>query len=54
MPADLFKVVDGLFVSLKRLEKFENVHGCTFSFDALQYQKLDFCQVQKRTIQISF
>jgi hypothetical protein len=50
VPTRLFKVVNRLFIGLERLEKFENVHGCTVSFDALPYLNPCFCQVQKRTI----
>jgi len=36
MPPRLFKVVNRLFVCLEGLEKIEDVHGCTVSFDALR------------------
>jgi len=39
MPADLFKVIDGLFVSLERLEKIEDVHGMHRFVDALPYAR---------------
>ena len=50
VPSGLFKVVNCLFVGLERLEKIEDIHGCTVSFDALPYLNPGFCQVQKRTI----
>ena len=54
MPPRLLKMVNGLFVGLEGLEKFEDVHGCTVSFDALPYLNPRFCQVQKRTIPFFF
>jgi hypothetical protein len=33
-PTRLFEVVNGLFVCVEGLKKFEDVHGCTVSFDA--------------------
>jgi hypothetical protein len=40
MPPRLFKMVNRLFIGLEGLEKFENVHWCTISFDALPYLNL--------------
>lgn len=54
VPPRLFKMVNRLFVGLEGLEKFEDVHGHTISFDAQPYHDRLGWQVHKRTIPIYF
>jgi hypothetical protein len=49
VPAHGFKIFDRLFVRLKRLEEFENVHGFAL-LTKPSYSFHGLCQVQKRTI----